>query len=361
MAGINQKTFMPFLYPCLESSPLCISRTPRHLSASRTRKRYDLTGADTIQDSPFIPPSRLNPAPDDYGRTIFADKCKLIVTAGSGRNGCVSFLREIFIEDGPPSGGSGVGTVVRELSRRDPVGEEEAQMKLDLGAMDPEEAEIKGSLGEINSSSTQLPPPQISSTRSFLLSANPESDVGVSLELELELKLLADVGFVGLPNAGKSTLLRALSTSRARVGDWAFTTLQPNMGNIILDDHRGRPQIQAKFPGGEPRTRISIADIPGLVPGAQLDRVLAFVVDLSAGDALQATKQLWHELGEFEALKDQETNLALERNIVEWKSLGEPVPRASPDERLVALNGEGNAVIKPARPLEPLAMLPPIS
>ncbi|MCJ1464217.1 GTPase of the mitochondrial inner membrane that associates with the large ribosomal subunit [Pseudocyphellaria aurata] len=473
---------MPFLYPCLESSRLCVFRTPRLLCVSRSRKQHNLTGSDTIQDSPqqALPPSRLNPAPDDYGRTIFADKCKLIVTAGSGGNGCVSFLREKFIEDGPPNGGSGgtggsvyiqavpglaslhklkyrrtvkagrgrsgqgkgkggrkgedvlfqvpVGTVVRELSRRDPVGEEEAQMKLDLGAMKPEEAEVKGqfrrdkfilypaatpsdfvntefpSLLESRKSSLAMSQPAAPifmdlsepMENPILLAAGAngglgnahfvtrtmskpkfatKGDVGLSLELELELKLLADVGFVGLPNAGKSTLLRALSKSRARVGDWAFTTLQPNIGNIILDDHRGRPQIQAKLPGGEPRTRISIADIPGLVPDAHLDRglglgflrhveraqVLAFVVDLSIGDAVQATKQLWHELGEFEALKDQETNLASEHNIVEWKSLGEPVPGVSSDERLVALNGEGNTVIKPARPLEPLAMLPPIS
>ena len=226
-------------------------------------------------------------------------------------------------------------------------------------------AGANGGLGNSHFVTRSMPKPKFAT----------KGDIGVSLNLELELKLLADVGFVGLPNAGKSTLLRALSKSRARVGDWAFTTLQPNIGNIMLDHHRGRPRIQAKRPGGEPRTRISVADIPGLVPEAHLDRglglgflrhveraqVLAFVVDLSAGDAVQAVKQLWHELGEFDALKDKETNLFTEHRVVEWKSLGNTVPSVSPDERRLVLDGEANTLIKPARPLEPLAMLPPIS
>lgn len=470
---------MPFLYPCFESPRLCLLRTPRRLCAIRTRQLHDITIAqDSSQQAPST--SHLNPSPDDYGRTIFADKCNLIVAAGSGGNGCVSFLREKFIEDGPPNGGNGgtggsvfiqavpgegslhklkhrrtvkagrgssgkgkgkggrrgedvlfqvpVGTVVRELSRRDPVAEEEEQTKLDLGAMERKEVEAKGqfrrdkfilypaalpsdyantefpSLSESRKSSLAMSQPAAPifldlsepMENPILLAAGANGglgnahfvtrtmqkpkfatrgDAGISLNLELELKLLADVGFVGQPNAGKSTLLRALSKSRARVGDWAFTTLQPNIGNVMLDNHRGRPIIQATRPGGEPRTRISIADIPGLIPDAHLDRglglgflrhveraqVLAFVVDLSAGDAVQAVKQLWHELGEFEALKDEETIPGSEHNIVEWKSLGNTVPVITRGERRLALNETENSLIKPAQSLEPLAMLPPIS
>jgi GTP-binding protein len=64
-----------------------------------------------------------------------------------------------------------------------------------------------------------------------------KGDEGMKVEIQLELKLLADVGLVGLPNAGKSTLLRAITNSRARIGNWAFTTLQPNIGTVVLDNH----------------------------------------------------------------------------------------------------------------------------
>src|SRR5436190_11672803 len=129
---------------------------------------------------------------------------------------------------------------------------------------------------------------------------------GLKLDLELELKLLADVGLVGLPNAGKSTLLRSITNSRARVGNWAFTTLSPNIGTVVTDSHSGRPLVQSAS-GRAPRSNFTIADIPGLIEGAHLDkglglgflrhveraRILAFVIDLSAGDAVQVLKGLW--------------------------------------------------------------------
>ena len=164
---------------------------------------------------------------------------------------------------------------------------------------------------------------------------------GMKLCVQLELKLLADVGLVGLPNAGKSTLLRALSNSRARIGDWAFTTLQPNIGTVVLDDLRGRrgqQQGRGENDGKsssnkssnsplsslttrnvhtgeeELRTSFTIADIPGLIEDAHLDKglgisflrhveragVLAFVVDLAAGDAVAALRALWTEVGEYD-------------------------------------------------------------
>lgn len=141
---------------------------------------------------------------------------------------------------------------------------------------------------------------------------------GIRLDLAFELKLLADVGLVGKPNAGKSTLLRSLTNSRTRVGDWEFTTLTPSIGTVVLDDHKGRPLIESK--GEAPRTRFTIADIPGLIEDAHLNRglglgclrhveragILAFVVDLSAGDPIQGLRTLWHELGQFQQLRDAE-------------------------------------------------------
>ncbi|KAL4934451.1 GTP-binding protein Obg [Aspergillus undulatus] len=141
---------------------------------------------------------------------------------------------------------------------------------------------------------------------------------GMRLELEFELKLLADVGLVGKPNAGKSTLLRSLTNSRTRIGNWAFTTLEPNIGTVVIDNDKGRPLVEAK--GKMPRKRFTIADIPGLVKGAHLDRglglgflrhieragILAFVVDLSAGDPIDELQELWNELGKYEELRDME-------------------------------------------------------
>lgn len=158
-----------------------------------------------------------------------------------------------------------------------------------------------------------------------------KGDQGTLITLAMELKLLADVGLVGLPNAGKSTLLRAMSKSRARVGDWAFTTLQPNIGTVVLDNHKGRPLAQVSYDTGEQRTNFTIADIPGLIQDAHLDkglgisflrhveraRVLAFVVDLGAGDAVAALKSLWKEVGLYESMKIQEEKDSSEM-IVQW-------------------------------------------
>ena len=198
---------------------------------------------------------------------------------------------------------------------------------------------------------------------------------GMKLELELELKLLADVGFVGLPNAGKSTLLRALSRSRARVGDWAFTTLQPNIGTVVLDDHHGRPKMEAFGSDGSRRTQFSIADIPGLIPDAHLDRglglgflrhierarVLAFVVDLSKGDVVQALKDLWKELNEFENLRDREMNEGSETRMVEWKALGGSVSSARAEDRAMASGDEDVMIKGSGSSVLPALHLPPTS
>lgn len=160
---------------------------------------------------------------------------------------------------------------------------------------------------------------------------------GLRLTLDLELKILADVGLVGLPNAGKSTLLRALTRSRARVGSWAFTTLQPNIGTVVLDDHSGRPRFQAKI--RQARTRFTIADIPGLIENAHLDRglglgflrhverakILALVVDLSREDAVQAVERLWREMREYDALRHGDapdiSDISQEEHEVTWTPL----------------------------------------
>ncbi|KAF7172886.1 hypothetical protein CNMCM5623_005063 [Aspergillus felis] len=395
-------------------------------------KERSITAQDA-ENSPDL--SHLNPPPDDYSRFIFQDKCRSTIYAGSGGNGCVSFLREKYIEEGPPNGGDGgsggsiyiqavegitslhklarrgvikagrgkngqgkskggrrgedvllqvpVGTVVREVERYDPVAEELKRRKApavdvdeldeiglpsvrhdrwvlypgsnpsdflttvfprnpprrqNIAAMEPKApiyldlskpmdkpillaAGGVGGLGNPHWVSRSITRPKFAS----------RGEAGMRLELEFELKLLADVGLVGKPNAGKSTLLRSLTNSRTRVGNWEFTTLSPSIGTVVIDDHKGRPLVEAK--GKALRSNFTIADIPGLIEGAHLDRglglgflrhieragILAFVVDLSAGDPVQGLQNLWHELAEYERIRNTDPVFESED---EWQPTG---------------------------------------
>ena len=154
---------------------------------------------------------------------------------------------------------------------------------------------------------------------------------------------------MGLPNAGKSTLLRSLSNSRARVGNWAFTTLQPNVGTVVLDNHKGRPLVKSRRPDGQLRENFTIADVPGLIEDAHLDKglglgflrhieraaVLAFVIDLSAGDAVQALQLLWREVSEYETLRGKELNAETERRMVTYMPAGSSSPPPSDTSDLI--------------------------
>lgn len=466
---------MPFLYPSLPISSCSLYRTAQRLHKTSILTRHE----STLPTAPVELPgqetdtlSRLNPPPNDYGRTIFVDKCNLTVQSGSGGHGCISFLRAKYLPDGPPNGGDGgsggsiyiqavrsetslhklvrrrylkagrgkhgqgqgqggqrgadvliqvpVGTVVREVSRHDPVAEEEKEEKIRAEEDAEQESEDGTPPGQwrrdkwlmypaalpsefVNTEFPRLPRHRRSNLslsappapiyldlskpmeKPILLVAgalgglgNPnfisrtlrrpkfasKGDAGTTVSLELELKLLADVGFVGMPNAGKSTLLRALSNSRARVGDWAFTTLQPNLGTVVLDDSYGRPRIEDRHSKEDPRTHISIADIPGLVRDAHLNRglglgflrhveraqILAFVIDLHAGDAIEALKILWRELREFEKLKGLETNIESDDRLVQWKP-----PGSSSSSAVVSSLGSRGL---PALPMAPISSKP---
>ena len=194
---------------------------------------------------------------------------------------------------------------------------------------------------------------------------------GVRLELDFELKLLADVGLVGKPNAGKSTLLRAVTNSRTRIGNWEFTTLEPSIGTVVIDDHKGRPLVESK--GKVQRTKFTIADIPGLIEDAHLDRglglgflrhieragILAFVVDLSAGDPIQGLRNLWHELSQYQRAR---MDIASEgENDTEWKPPTHGLPGLEENDEIAShtsLDSSANPSSRANALLDPLTPSP---
>lgn len=249
----------------------------------------------------------------------FIDEAKIFVAAGSGGNGMVSFRREKYEPEGGPNGGDGgkggnvhaladrnintlieyrytrkflaqrgengkssdcygrggddivmhvpVGTVITDVNTGAVVADLDVDGKKVLLARGG-----KGGLGNIHfKSSTNRSPRQ-----------STPGEPGEERELRLELRVLADVGLLGLPNAGKSTFIRAVSAARPKVADYPFTTMHPNLGVVRVDDNHS----------------FVIADIPGLIEGAAegaglgirflkhlaRTRVLLHIVDLAPPD-----------------------------------------------------------------------------
>ncbi len=219
----------------------------------------------------------------------FIDEASIKVEAGKGGNGCLSFRREKYIAHGGPDGGDGgdggsvyfvgdeaLNTLVDfrfQPKYRAQTGEggrgkdqtgakgEDIYIRIPLGTsiFDDDTDEY---IGDINDAGETLLIAQggfhgLGNTR-FKSSTNraprqtSPGSAGEERNLRLELKLIADVGLLGMPNAGKSTLIRAVSAARPKVADYPFTTLVPNLGVVRLGDHRS----------------FVIADIPGLIEGA---------------------------------------------------------------------------------------------
>ncbi|UOA27274.1 GTPase ObgE [Pseudosulfitobacter sp. DSM 107133] len=224
----------------------------------------------------------------------FLDLCKVYIRSGAGGGGCVSFRREKYIEYGGPDGGDGGtgGTVWAEavdglntlidfryqqhffakngqpgmgrqrtgkdgddIVLRVPVGteildEDEETVVADLTEVGQRVKLARGGNGGFGNLHFK------SATNQAPRRANPGQD-GVERTLWLRLKLIADVGLLGLPNAGKSTFLAATSNARPKIADYPFTTLHPNLGVVGVDN-----------------VEFVVADIPGLIEGASEGRGL---------------------------------------------------------------------------------------
>src|SRR6266540_6682119 len=171
----------------------------------------------------------------------FLDEAKVYIRSGDGGNGCVSFRREKFIEFGGPNGG--------DLVMKVPVGtqiyEEDGKTLLaDLIQVGQRAVLARGGNGGFGNTRFKT------STNRAPRHANP-GQPGEERTIRLHLKLIADAGIVGLPNAGKSTFLAAVSAARPKIADYPFTTLHPQLGVVEID---GREFV--------------LADIPGLIEGA---------------------------------------------------------------------------------------------
>ncbi|MDP1924722.1 MAG: GTPase ObgE [Thiobacillus sp.] len=269
----------------------------------------------------------------------FIDEAKIQVLAGKGGDGSASFRREKFIPFGGPDGGDGgrggtvyavadcnINTLVEfrytrifkaqkgesgrgaqcygkggeDLTIRVPVGTvftdiNSGEVVADLAVNGQKICLAKGGKGGLGNqhfkSSTNRAPRQ-----------HTLGEPGEEWELALELKVLADVGLLGMPNAGKSTFIRAVSAARPKVADYPFTTLAPNLGVVRVDSERS----------------FVIADIPGLIEGAaegaglghqflrhlQRTRVLLHLVDISprweAGDPVHEARAIVEELRKYD-------------------------------------------------------------
>jgi len=250
---------------------------------------------------------------------MFIDQLSLNLAAGAGGDGAVSWRREKFIPKGGPAGGDGGdgGSIIlratadlfslehlrhkKILKAKNgmPGGSSQKQGKkgekllinLPLGTLvkDKETGEVLYDLTEIGQEivicqggiggkgNMNFATPTNRAPTKFT-----KGTMGESTHIELELKLIADVGLVGMPNAGKSTLISSLAKIHVKIAPYPFTTLRPNLGVVQFQDY----------------SRVMIADIPGIIKDAHQDRglglyflrhiercsVLVYVIDLSAQD-----------------------------------------------------------------------------
>lgn len=265
---------------------------------------------------------------------MFIDYAEIEVNAGSGGDGAVTFRREKYVPKGGPSGGNGgkggdvivqtdpnlstlldfrykrkykaengapggsslkdgkngsdiiiklpPGTIIRELNSK--------KILCDLNESNFQSIIAKGGKGGKGNSNFATPTRR---TPRFAESGKP----GESLSVILELKIIADVGLVGFPNAGKSTLISTISAARPKIADYPFTTLEPNLGIVKYKDYK----------------TFTVADIPGIIEGAhqgkglgikflrhiERTKILLFLIDITSENYEQDFDILFNELKNY--------------------------------------------------------------
>jgi GTPase len=292
---------------------------------------------------------------------MFIDEAKIRVKAGDGGNGCMAFRREKFVPRGGPSGGDGGhgGDIWMESSERHntlvhfrfnpeytaergrhgegskktgrdgegivlkvPVGtivfdEDTGEKVHDFSRADERVVIARGGRGGRGNA-------QFATSTHQAPREHEDGRPGEERNFRLELKLLADVGLVGYPNVGKSTLISVISAARPKVADYPFTTLEPNLGVVLAGGNK-------KDKGKE--TSFVVADIPGLIEGAhagsglgtqflrhiERTRLLVHMVDVSDSsgrdDVVKDVEVILGELASFGAALEKKPTLMVASKI----------------------------------------------
>jgi GTP-binding protein len=280
---------------------------------------------------------------------MFIDQAEIEVKAGDGGDGAVTFRREKYVPKGGPSGGNGGkgGDVIFQAfsnlntlldfrykrkyaagngaiggsSLKDGKNGKEVLIKVPVGTiikdsdsdkiladLDEEGKKIviaKGGKGGKGNSNFATPTNQ---APRFAEKGKP----GESISITLELKLIADVGIVGFPNSGKSTLISVISSAKPKIADYPFTTLEPNLGIVYYKDYKS----------------FTVADIPGIIEGAhkgkglglkflrhiERTKILLFLIEITSKDIEKDFKILSNELKYYsKKLADRKKIIALSK------------------------------------------------